>query len=176
MMIVLPSQIFHTALVSWSFCLVFCYSQNMFLCWISIPSLLPNQEMTILQIQCYSKFRSALYRIINCQQHRKVLISSFHVQSQKLQKHNFKIKTLSLRIKKRRAGQETHVLSKMYLTFLDHNALCSFIEDMIPPVKTKLVSSIITNLHTKWNKCQSNKKSHPVVWVWQAKCSNIQFV
>ena len=38
----------------------------------------------------------------------------------------------------------------MYLTFLDHNALCSFIKDMIPPVKTKLVSSIITNLHTKW--------------------------
>lgn len=111
-----------------------------------------------------SKFRSALYRIINCQHHQKVFISSFHAQNQKLKKHNFKIKTLSLRIQKRRAGQETHVFSKMYLTFLDHNALCSFIEDMIPPVKTKLVSSIITNLHAKWNKCQSNKKSHPVVW------------
>ena len=135
------------------------------------------------------KLRSALYRIINCQHHWKVLISSFHVQTQKLKKHNFKIKTLSLRIYKRRAGQETHVLYKMYLTFLDHNALCSFIKDMIPPVKTKLVSSIITNLHTKWNECQSNysltfeeeglkkgpiqlcgtrrkgiKRSHPDVW------------
>lgn len=135
-MIVLPSQIFHTALVSWSFCLVFCYSQNMFLCWISIPSLLPNQEMTILKLiktpqdfeitadlkggisrniikaplkrfclsmvtqgfYLDSKFRSALYRIINCQHHQKVFISSFHAQNQKLKKHNFKIKTLSLRI------------------------------------------------------------------------------
>lgn len=120
--------------------------------------------MVTLGFNPHSKFRSALYRIINCQHHRKVLISSFHLQTQKLKKHNFKIKTLSLRIQKRRAGQETHVLSKMYLTFLDHNVLCSFIEDMIPPVKTKLVSSIITNLHTKWNKWQSNKKSHSVVW------------
>lgn len=135
-MIVLPSQIFHTALACWNFCLVFCYSQNMFLCWISVPSLPPNQEMTILQLIktpqdfeittdqkegisrniikallkrfCLSmitlgfypdsKLWSALYRVINCQLHQKVLISSFHGQTQKLQKHNFKIKTLSLRI------------------------------------------------------------------------------
>ena len=123
-----------------------------------IKALLKRFCLSMVTLRFYpdSKLRSALYRKINCQHHQKVLISSFHVQTQKLKKHNFKIKTLSLRIYKRRAGQETHVLSKMYLTFLDHNALCSFIKDMIPPVKTKLVSSIITNLHTKWNECQSN--------------------
>lgn len=118
--------------------------------------------MVTLGFYSDSKFRSPLYRIINCQHHRKVLISSFHVQTQTLQKHNFKIKTLSVRIQKRRAGQEMHVLSKMYLTFLDHNALCSFIEDMIPPVKTKLVSSIITNLHTKWNKINVSLIKSPI--------------
>lgn len=65
-----------------------------------IKALLKRFCLSMVTLGLYpdSKFRSVSYRIINYQHHGKVLISGFHVQTQKLQKQNFKIKTLSLRI------------------------------------------------------------------------------
>ena len=50
-----------------------------------------------------------------------------------------------------------------YLTFLYHNTFGSFIEDMIPPVKAKLISSIKPNLtmtinHNFYNNCLNSCK------------------